>query len=105
NSTKVISSFPPTAVIGPDKQACLGQAVSFDGSGSSASNPSTYTWNFGDGESAQGMSATHTYQRAGQYRAVLTVDDGRNSKCSIAQNSARVNISQNAAVQLMAPES
>lgn len=103
NSTKVISSFPPTAVAGPDKQACLGQAVSFDASASSTSNPSTYTWNFGDGESAQGEKVTHTYQKAGQYRADLTINDGRNSKCSIAQNSTTVNISQNTAVQLTAP--
>jgi len=105
NSTKVLSNFPPTAVAGPDKQACLGQAVPFDASASSASNPSTYTWNFGDGETAQGMNTSHTYQKAGQYRAGLTIDDGRNSKCSIAQNSTMVNISQNAAVQLTAPES
>ena len=105
NSTKVNSSFPPTAIAGPDKQACLGQALSFDASGSSTSNPSTYMWNFGDGETAQGMNATHTYQKAGQYRAGLTIDDGRNSQCSVAQNSLRVNISPNAAVQMTAPES
>ena len=40
-------------------------------------DPLTYTWNFGDGQGAVGPTASHTYNLAGAYQSVLTVDDGR----------------------------
>ena len=35
-----------------------------------------FRWEFGDGASAQGMEAFHTYSQAGSYLATLTVDTG-----------------------------
>jgi PKD repeat protein len=35
----------------------------------------TATWDFGDGSSASGLSATHRYTAAGTYRVTLTVTD------------------------------
>ena len=55
-------------------------AVSFDASGSSDTDGSitSYAWSFGDGASATGSTANHTYSSEGTYTAQLTVvdDDG-----------------------------
>ena len=50
----------------------------FDGSGSSDANADalTYTWDFGDGSQAAGVTATHVYGAAGTYEVTLTVNDG-----------------------------
>jgi PKD repeat protein len=52
-------------------------AASFDGSGSSDSDGtlSSYAWNFGDGATATGSTAQHTYAAAGTYSVTLTVTD------------------------------
>jgi PKD repeat protein len=55
-----------------------GQAISFDGSASADPNGDslTYSWDFGDGATASGVSPTHTYAAAGIYTVTLTVSDG-----------------------------
>jgi len=52
-------------------------SVSFDGTGSNDPDGSiaSYAWTFGDGSSAAGISASHTYIGAGTYTARLTVTD------------------------------
>lgn len=42
-------------------------------------DPLTYTWDFGDGETATGATVEHTYAAAGTYVAVVTVSDGADS--------------------------
>ena len=37
-----------------------------------------YTWNFGDGGSADSSFVNHAFEKPGSYQVVLTVDDGRN---------------------------
>ncbi len=54
-------------------------AVDFDGSGSSDSDGTitNYSWDFGDGNTASGQVASHTFAAAGDYSVSLTVtDDG-----------------------------
>ena len=53
--------------------------VAFDGSGSRDPDGSivSYAWNFGDGSSANGVTATHTYSNANTYIATLTVTDNQ----------------------------
>ena len=54
-------------------------AVAFDGSTSSDPDGSiaSYAWTFGDGGSATGPTANHTYTTAGSYSAKLTVTDNQ----------------------------
>ena len=54
-----------------------GLALSVDGSGSSDPDGSvaSYAWDFGDGGSATGVTASHTYAAAGTYQVSLTVTD------------------------------
>ena len=53
--------------------------VTFDGSSSSDPDGviASYAWTFGDGGSAAGQTANHTYQTAGSYSARLTVTDNQ----------------------------
>src|SRR5262249_57124622 len=52
-------------------------SVGLSSSGSSSPNGSitSYSWNFGDGTSGSGATASHTYTAAGNYTATLTVFD------------------------------
>ena len=51
--------------------------MAFSGGGSSDADGliASYSWNFGDGATATGPAATHTYTTAGVYDARLTVTD------------------------------
>ena len=54
----------------------VGQAVSFDASGSrDDSSIVSYEWDFGDGETASGESVSNTYDVTGDYTVELTVTD------------------------------
>jgi PKD repeat protein len=64
------------------------QAVLFDASTSTAgaSNPiATYSWNFGDGRSASGTTATHSFDDPGTYVVTLTIADQYNRTASTSQ--------------------
>lgn len=58
-----------------------GRNVTFDGSTSSdPENESlSYSWNFGDGATREGVSANHNYAVNGLYSVTLTVSDGLDS--------------------------
>lgn len=45
----------------------------------------TYGWNFGDGSTATGVTAAHTYAAAGSYQVTLTVVDATGSTSSLSQ--------------------
>ncbi|MEO1261995.1 MAG: glycosyl hydrolase family 8 [Bacteroidota bacterium] len=70
---------PPTADFSLTPTS--GQAplvVSFDASASfdPDGDPLTYAWDFGDGNSGNGLMVNHTYTTTGTFTATLTVDDG-----------------------------
>ncbi|RBP51137.1 lytic polysaccharide monooxygenase [Arenicella xantha] len=58
-------------------------SVSFDASASSdpdnGPQPLSYTWNFGDGQTASGASASHVFATSDTYSVTLTVDDGQDN--------------------------
>lgn len=61
-----------------------GLEVSVDASGSSDSDGSisTYQWDFGDGSTGEGRTASHSYSKPGTYSVKLTVTDNLSSKAS-----------------------
>jgi PKD repeat protein len=69
---------PPVAVAGATPASGYAPlAVSFTASGSNDPDGTiaSYSWSFGDGGTATGATASHTYQNPGSYTAVLTVTD------------------------------
>ena len=75
----------PTAVF---SSSATGLAASFDGSGSSdAEGPiASFAWDFGDGQTGTGATASHTYAAGGTYHVTLTVTDGGGATGAVAQD-------------------
>jgi PKD repeat protein len=68
---------PPVANPGGPYNAVAGQAVQFNGGGSSDADGTItgYRWDFGDNTTGTGISPTHTYTAAGTYAVTLIVTD------------------------------
>ena len=68
-----------TALISPVQDLRDGDVYTFDASltadpnGLVGAEGATYSWDFGDGETAEGLVVTHTYEAPGVYEATLTV--------------------------------
>lgn len=90
DSVNINLNQAPVAVAGQAVKACTGATVTLDGSGST--DGMKYTWDFGDGTTGSGKIASHTYTKGGNYRATLTVDDGKGTPCSTASASVPVMI-------------
>jgi PKD repeat protein/uncharacterized protein YraI len=72
--------IPPKAVIQGPSRAVAGDEVTFSAIGSevaAGSHIQSVNWDFGDGSSAQGVSVTHVFAKAGIYNIVLTVTDDK----------------------------
>ncbi len=72
----------PSAVASADpKTAAAGETVTFSAAGSfdDVDSPEdlTYAWDFGDGSTGSGATATHAYAAKGTYDATLTVTDSQ----------------------------
>ncbi|MBO6025648.1 MAG: PKD domain-containing protein [Bacteroidales bacterium] len=72
----VVTHAVPTANF-TATSVCLGEETQFTNSSSnSASQPMTYSWNFGDGQTSTDQNPTHQYTSAGNYNVSLTVSCG-----------------------------
>jgi hypothetical protein len=68
----------PEANAGGPYAGYVNQAITFDGSGSTAAlgrTISSYSWNFGDGITGTGEKPVHTYSVDGEFTVTLTVTD------------------------------
>jgi PKD repeat protein len=82
-------SPPPNAApVAAFNDACAGLRCSFNAGGSSDSDGTiqTYAWDFGDGTTAGGLTAKHTYQLPGTYTARLTVTDNGGASTAASKN-------------------
>jgi len=70
---------PPVAVVDGPYTSLPGEAVAMSAAGSSDPDGDalTYLWSFGDGGTASGVTASHTYAQSGGYSVRLLVRDVR----------------------------
>ena len=80
----VVPNVPPTASFSVTQSALT---VTVDGSSSTDPDGSiaSYAWDFGDGATAAGVDATHTYAVAGAYSVALTVTDNGGASSASTQ--------------------
>lgn len=75
------TNLAPTAVASASPRFTAASTLTVDFSGAGSSDPDgdplTYSWDFGDGASGSGATASHTYTAVGTYTASLTVRDDR----------------------------
>ncbi|MBT2409486.1 ThuA domain-containing protein [Streptomyces sp. ISL-12] len=69
--------FSPIAEVSADKTSgAAGLKVKFTATAKDADSPElTYSWDFGDGTTGEGLTPTHTYKKAGTYTATFTAKD------------------------------
>jgi len=69
--------IPPSANAGGPYSGVVGSVISFDGTASSDADGTivSYTWDFGDGGVASGLSPTHSYSVDGNFTVTLTATD------------------------------
>ncbi|WP_340819908.1 S8 family serine peptidase [Methanolobus sp. WCC4] len=77
SSSTTPTNTPPDADAGGTYSGTVGNAVTFDGSGSYDSDGTivSYSWDFGDGATESGVSPTHPYAATGTFTVTLTVED------------------------------
>ena len=58
--------------------------IKFDGSYSRAADGMivSYSWDFGDGETATGAIVRHAYEHTGRYKVILTIHDNSGQQAS-----------------------
>jgi PKD repeat protein len=78
NQNPVISSATSDKTIGVASLPVNFTAAATDPDG----DPVSYAWDFGDGGTATGATATHTYTTGGTFSAKLTVTDGKNGSAT-----------------------
>jgi len=72
----ILDTVKPTADTGQDQTVIINTQVTFEASVSSDNlGIVSYEWDFGDGTTGSGETATHTYTKEGTYTVTLTVRD------------------------------
>lgn len=92
DTLKVSLNRRPGAEAGEDKTVCVAESVSFEGRAGSSQEGLSYQWDFGDGTTAQGKEAQHSYKAGGQYKVTLVVDDGKGIPCSRSMDFCQVSV-------------
>ena len=78
-SLTLVACIPIPVISVSPSPVIAGEEVSFDASETMISNVPednvavSYDWDFGDGNSGDGKTVTHTYEKAGTYKVTLTV--------------------------------
>jgi len=84
----------PSANAGENLKICLSDKATFDAEASfdNDADSLTYKWDFGDGDTAKGVRASHRYAKGGLYKVQLSVDDNTGTECSKASDVILVDV-------------
>jgi len=92
NELTLTVTATPTAAFSVADTTCLGSANVFtDQSTSNGATITSWTWNFGDGQTSTLQNPSHTYTKNGNYTVQLTV--GNSNGCTSATVSKSIHIS------------
>lgn len=85
-STGEAANQPPVPSFTSPPTAKVGQSITVDAKESTDDGTiATYLWEFGDGQTAEGKTAKHTWLAPGTYEITLWVTDDRGEKASITR--------------------
>ncbi len=95
NDVAIRINHPPVADAGKDMFTAL-LDVRFDagGSGDPDGDGLHYHWDFGDGNTGEGVAVTHSYAAGGVYPVVLTVNDATGLSNAVARDAIKVRINR-----------
>ncbi|MDX1995819.1 MAG: PKD domain-containing protein [bacterium] len=76
-STQPVTGTPPTEPLNVSFTATENQPLTFDFQATAAGGtpPYTFAWDFGDGQTGEGETTSHTYTQGGTFTVNLTVTD------------------------------
>ena len=91
------NNVPPTAAF---TSSCSHLSCTFSAAGSSDTDGSVvnWVWDYGDGNTDQGTSPSHTYAHRGSYTVTLTVVDNDGGTGTVTHTAAAVNASPTAVI-------
>jgi penicillin-binding protein 1A len=85
-STGENANLPPVAAFTAPTTGRTGKAIEVDASGSTDDGKiARYYWEFGDGATGSGVTATHTYTTPGTYEITLWITDDGGSQSSVTR--------------------
>jgi PKD repeat protein len=67
-----------TSIVHSPEPVVVSSTVLFTATASTDGTPLSYVWNFGDGSTASGLTASHVYTHDGSYTAIFTATDACN---------------------------
>ncbi len=87
DTVEVTVNDAPRPVITRPVGVCVGEEALLSGAQSTDADGAIvgYQWRFGDGSSAEGVEASHTYASPGRYSVTLAVDDGTQVSNSLGE--------------------
>ena len=85
NNPTLIAAFTVTPASPLQGQTATFNAAATTNNGVACGQLCLYSWNFGDGTTAQGVVATHAFAKQGSSTVVLTVTDSRGSTAASTQ--------------------
>lgn len=85
----VCATAPVAEFSGSPTTVCLGNSVSF--TDASTNTPTSWLWDFGDGNNSTAQNPSHTYATAGTFTVTLTATNGAGSDGETKSNYITVN--------------
>ena len=93
-SQMIRANIPPIASFAASDLACTNQPITLEASADPA-NKTNYDWSFGDGTKTQNQkNVTKTYTKGGDYKIILTADNGSGTVCSSATAEHTIHVNE-----------